>query len=58
MLLDIIESQTHKGNQVELYCVWAGDYEAQPEVSESVDVAKENLKEKFEVAENVFTTFR
>jgi hypothetical protein len=56
-LVDIILNETKKGNTVEIFCVWAGDYNATPEFNDTIDTTKIDLKENFEIAEKGFATF-
>jgi hypothetical protein len=56
-LVDIILNETKKGNIVEMFCVWSGDYNATPEFYDTFDTTKINLKENFKIAERGFTTF-
>lgn len=56
-LIDIIEQETKKGNSVELYCTWAGDYRAEPEFQEVIDTKKKDIKSDFEIAEKEFIKF-
>ena len=56
-LVDIILNETKKSNTVEMFCVWAGDYNATPEFNDTIDTTKINLRENFEIAEKGFATF-
>jgi len=56
-LIDIILTETQNGNSVEMYCVWAGDYENEPETYRTDDTTKENIREDFEIEEKEFRTF-
>ena len=56
-LVDIILNETKKGNIVEMFCVWAGEYNTTPEFTEIIDTNKTDLREYFEIAENEFATF-
>jgi len=56
-LVDIILGEVNKGNTVEMFCVWAGDYETTPEFTNTTDTININLRDNFEIAEKEFTTF-
>lgn len=56
-LVAIILDETEKGNPVELFCVWAGDYNTKPEFTSTIDTKKIDLRENFEIAEKEFVTF-
>ena len=56
-LVDIILNETKKGNTVEMFCVWAGDYNTTPEFNDIIDTTKVDLRENFEIAEREFVTF-
>jgi hypothetical protein len=56
-LIDIIEQETQKGNLVELYCTWAGDYGAEPEFQEVIDTTQRDIRNEFEIAEKEFVKF-
>ena len=56
-LLDIILKETNKENTVEMFCVWAGDYDTTPEFIETVDTKKIDLRENFEIAERELIIF-
>jgi hypothetical protein len=56
-LIDIIEQEVRKGNAVELYCTWAGDYGSVPELHEVIDTKHMDIKSDFEIVEKEFITF-
>jgi hypothetical protein len=56
-LVDIILGETNKENNVEMFCVWAGDYETTPEFTNTTDTTNINLRGNFEINEREFTTF-
>jgi hypothetical protein len=56
-LVSLIESEAQKGNPVELYCTWLGDYGAKPEFKDMIDTKKVDIKTDFEIAEKEFKTF-
>lgn len=56
-LIALIESETRKGNPVELYCTWVGDYGAEPELHDTIDTSKVDIRTDFEIAEKEFKTF-
>lgn len=56
-LVSLIESETRKGNPVELYCTWTGDYEAEPEFHDTIETNKVDIRADFEIAEKEFKTF-
>ena len=56
-LVDIVLNETKEGNKVEMFCVWAGDYDTAPEFHNTIDTTKTDLRETFEVAEKEFVTF-
>jgi hypothetical protein len=56
-LVSIIESEIQKGNPVELFCTWAGDYGASPEFQNTIDTKKVDIRADFEIEEKEFKTF-
>lgn len=56
-LLSIIECETKKGNAVELYCTWAGEYDAEPISYEVIDTKKVDIRLDFEADERVFRKY-
>ena len=51
------ESEVQKGNPVEVYCTWTGEYGAAPEFHDTIDTKQVDLNADFEVSENEFKTF-
>ena len=56
-LIDVILGEIQNGSSVEMYCVWAGGYNDEPEIYRTANAAKENIREDFEIDEKEFTTF-
>jgi hypothetical protein len=56
-LIDIILNEINEGNSVEMFCVWAGDYDTTPEFSDTIDTKKIDLRENFEISEKEFVIF-
>ena len=56
-LVDIILNETNKENAVEMFCVWAGDYDTTPEFNDTIDTKKIDLRKSFEIAEKEFIIF-
>ena len=56
-LVDILLNETNKGNTVEIFCVWAGDYDTTPDFNDTIDTKKIDLRENFKIVEKEFTTF-
>ena len=56
-LVDVIMNETKKGNPVEMFCVWAGDYNTKPEFNDTINTKEIDLRENFEISENEFITF-
>jgi hypothetical protein len=53
-LIEIIKQEIQKGNSVELYCTWTGDYAAEPEFHEVIDTKQKDIRIDFEIAEKEF----
>ncbi|MEI6950839.1 hypothetical protein V9K67_26905 [Paraflavisolibacter sp. H34] len=56
-LIDLIEQKVQQEGPVELYCVWAGDYEAAPEIRNTIDFKRTDLREDFEIDERELIVF-
>jgi hypothetical protein len=56
-LIDIILNEINEGNSVEMFCVWAGDYDTTPEFSDTIDTKKIDLRENFEISEKEFVIY-
>ncbi len=56
-LVEIILRETRNGNSVETFCVWAGEYNSEPELRKTIDTSEMNLKDRFEISEKEFQTF-
>jgi len=55
-LIDLIESIVKKGQTVELYCCWSGNYDAATEERKSVSI--ETIRTNFEIEEGQILTFQ
>ena len=56
-LVDLIADTVSKGNEVELYCCWAGDYESNFENVETIHTSDNNFKDRFEIEEKKLMRF-
>ena len=56
-LIDLITDNVLNGNEVELYCCWAGDYESNFENVEIIHISDIDFKDRFEIEEKKLLRF-
>ena len=56
-LVDLITDNVSRGNEVELYCCWAGDYDSKMEKVETIKVSDKDFKDKFEIEDKKLMRF-
>lgn len=56
-LVDLITDNVSKGNEVELYCCWAGDYDSNMENVETLQIVDYDFKDRFEIEEKKLMRF-
>ena len=56
-LIDLITDNVSKGNEVELYCCWAGDYESNFENVETIQTSDNDFRDRFEIEEKKLMRF-